>query len=468
MREKTTFALCFGNRGSFPEELIASARKEITEVLNLLGHKTLILDENKTKYGAVETAADGKIYAGFLREHKDEFGGVIFCLPNFGDETGAVSALQDCGVPILVHAYPDEIDKMGFTQRRDAFCGKISVMNVFKQYGLPFTSFTPHVVHPSNEKFTEHIKTFDSVCRVVNGMKRMTVGAIGARTTAFKTVRFDELTLQKFNITTETLDLSEIIQRVEDFDATKDSFQTKANILKNYTNWNGVPDKSFSNLVKLGVVLHEIIEEYQLDAIAIRCWIELQKQLKVSPCVLLSELNDRGIPAACELDVTNAVTMFALSLASGEPATLMDWNNNWGEEEDKCILFHCGVIPQSLMTTKGHVVDHQLLVKALGVGCSFGCNVGRMAPNNITYSSAVTIDGKLKFYLGEGEITADEIPEGYFGGAGVVQINNLQDHLRTIGYGGYRHHVSLTPGYVKQAIEEAFTIYLGYEVISFN
>ncbi len=468
MREKTTFALCFGNRGSFPEKLIASARKEITKVLNHLGHKTIMLDEKTTKYGAVETAADGKIYAGFLEEHKGEFGGVILCLPNFGDETGAVSALQDCGVPILVQAYPDEIDKMGVSERRDAFCGKFSVMNVFKQYGLPFTSFTPHAVNPSSDKFAEHIKTFDSVCRVVNGMKRMTVGAIGARTTAFKTVRFDELTLQKFGITTETLDLSEIIQRVENFDSTKDSYEAKAEVLKNYTNWSGVPDSAFSNLVKLGVVLDEIIEEYQMDAIAIRCWIELQKQLKVSPCVLLSELNDRGIPAACELDVTNAVTMFALSLASGEPATLMDWNNNWGEEEDKCILFHCGVIPQSLMTTKGHVVDHQLLVKALGTGCSFGCNVGRMAPNDITYSSAVTKDGKLEFYLGEGKITADVIPKGYFGGAGVVQIDNLQEHLKTIGYGGYRHHVSLTPGYVKQAIEEAFTVYLGYDVIPFN
>lgn len=468
MREKTTFALCFGNRGSFPEKLIFSARKEITEFLNNLGHKTLMLDENATKYGAVDTAADGRIYADFLEEHKGEFGGVILCLPNFGNETGAVSALQDCGVPIFVHAYPDEINKMGFTERRDAFCGKFSVMDVFKQYGLPFTSFTPHVVHPSSEKFTDHIKTFDSVCRVVNGMRRMTVGAIGARTTAFKTVRFDELTLQKFGITTETLDLSEIIQRVENFDIKKVSYQAKADILKNYTSWKGVPDKSFSNLVKLGVVLDEVIEEYQMDAIAIRCWIELQKQLKVSPCVLLSELNDRGIPAACELDVTNAVTMYALSLASGEPATLMDWNNNWGEEEDKCILFHCGPVPQSLMTAKGQVVDHQLLVKEVGIGCSFGCNVGRMAPNNITYSSAVTKDGKLEFYLGEGKITEDVIPEGYFGCAGVVQINNLQEHLKTIGYGGYRHHVSLTPGYVKQAIEEAFTVYLGYEVISFN
>ncbi len=468
MRDKTTFALYFGNRGFFPEKLVALARKEITEVLEEMGHKTLMLDENATRYGAIESTSDGEIYAAFLEEHKGEFEGVILCLPNFGDETGAVTALQDCGVPILIHAYPDEIDKMGFTERRDAFCGKFSVMDVFTQYGLPFTSFTPHVVHPSSEKFTEHINTFDAVCRVVKGMRKMIVGAIGARTTAFKTVRFDELTLQKYGITTETLDLSEIISRVNNFDDSKESFTAKSERLKNYTNWSGVPDEAFSNLVKLGVVLDEVIEEFKMDAIAIRCWLELEKQLKVSPCVLLSELNDRGIPAACELDVCNAVTMYALSLASAQPATCLDWNNNWGEEEDKCILFHCGPVPQSLMTAKGQIIDHPMFAKELGAGCSFGCNVGRIAANDITYSSALTKDGKLEFYIGEGKITSDVIPEGYFGCAGVVQISNLQDHLKTIGYGGYRHHVSVTSGHMAEAVKEAFRNYLGYEFISFE
>jgi L-fucose isomerase-like protein len=54
---------------------------------------------------------------------------------------------------------------------------------------------------------------FARVCRVVNGMKRLTVGAIGARTTAFKTVRIDELALQKVGITMEALDLSMVIER---------------------------------------------------------------------------------------------------------------------------------------------------------------------------------------------------------------------------------------------------------------
>jgi len=463
--KKSRFVLYFGNRGFFPEKLIAEAREDMTSVLKKLGHKTLLLDADKTKFGGVETPKEGKVFANFLKENSGNYDGVILCLPNFGDETGAITALQDCGVPILIQAYPDEIDKMGFSSRRDAFCGKFSVMDVFTQYKLPFTTFTPHTVHPKSEKFEEHIKKFDAICRVANGMKRMTIGAIGARTTAFKTVRYDELTLQNYGITVEVLDLSEIIHRVQNFDISKESYKAKQDRLKNYTNWDGVPNVAFENISKLAVVIDEVIEEYQMDAIALRCWIELELQLKISPCVILSELNDRGIPAACELDVCNAVSMYALNLASQEPATCLDWNNNWGDDENKCVLFHCGPVPQKLMTGKGQVIDHPMFAKAFGKGCGYGCNVGRIAPTPMTFASAVTQNGKLEFYLGEGSFTEDVLPKEFFGAAGIVEIKGLQEKLQKIGYGGYRHHVSVTPSYVGEAVKEAFEKYLNYQIL---
>jgi len=372
--------------------------------------------------------------------------------------------LRDAGTPIFILAYPDELDKMGFHQRRDAFCGKFSIMDVFFQYQLPYTVFPPHTVHPLSKEFAAQIDTFDKVCKVVKGMKRMTLGALGARTTAFKTVRYDELALQKYGITTEVLDLSEVFSRVRKLDIASSSAKAKAETLRNYSNFGKVPAKSFENLVRLGVVIDEIIGEYQLDAIALRCWIELEKEFGVAPCVLLSEINDRGIPAACELDVCNAVTMYALNLASGKPATCLDWNNNYGNDPDKCILFHCGPVPQSLMTAKGEVIDHPMFAKDLGEGCGFGCNVGRIAPTPLSFASCKTQDGKLFVYFGEGEFTADPIAKEFFGCGGVAKIDNLQDKLYKIGYNGYRHHVSVTPGHVEMALREAFTHYLGYEI----
>lgn len=462
---KSRFALFFGNRGFFPGSLMTAAREELTRTLHDLGHETLLLEADATRLGAVETPREGEVYARFLKANEGKFDGVILSLPNFGDENGAVAALKDAGVPILIQAYPDELNKMDPAQRRDAFCGKFSIMDVFCQHQVLFTSLVPHVVHPSSPRFAANIEYFDRLCRVVRRLRRMTVGALGARTTAFKTVRIDELALQRHGITMETMDMSDIFARVRSTDISSDKAKAKAERLAGYTNWQGVPQKAIDNIVRLGVVLDDIVEEAKLDACAVRCWIELQKELGISCCVLLSEMNDRGIIAACEVDIGSAITMHALAGASGDVATCLDWNNNYGSEDDKCILFHCGPVPQSMMTAKGQVVDHAILQEtAGGPGCSFGCNVGRIAPMPMTYGNVMTDEGLMHFYVGEGRFTGEPIPDEFFGCAGVVEIADLQRKLQTIGYQGHRHHVAVTPGHVVAPVIEAFDKYLGYEV----
>lgn len=462
--EKTTFALFFGNRGFFPASLQASARDELTSALKRLGHRTIVLNQKATRYGAVETPAEGEAYAEFLRRNRGRFGGVILCLPNFGDETGAIAALRHCGVPIFIQAYPDGLKKMAPELRRDAFCGKFSIMDVFVQYGLKFTILPPHTVHPGSQAFAENIAHFDRLCRVVHGMRDLVVGAIGARTTAFKTVRIDELTLQRHGITVETLDLSDIFARMAALKGGR-ALRQKAQLLRKYSSWTGVPDPAFDRIARLGVVLDDVVKEYRLDAVAVRCWIEMQRQLGISPCVLLSEMNNRGLPTACEVDVGNAITMRALGLASGAVTTCLDWNNNYGDEANKCILFHCGPVPQAMMRGRGQITDHLILANAVGQGCSYGCNTGRIAPTPFTYGSLLTDAGRLKFYLGEGRFTNDPIPPDFFGCAGVAEFPDLQRTLQTIGYLGHRHHTSVTPTHVAAPVIEAFEKYLGYDVV---
>lgn len=455
------FALFFGNRGFFPEKLMSGARRELAAVVKEAGYDGLLMPENATRFGAVESVAEGRKYARWLSDQQD-VDGVILCLPNFGDETGAVAALEEAGIPIWIVAYPDEMERLGIADRRDAFCGKFSVMDVFYQYKVPFSSIPPHVLHPDDPKFTDQLHYFASVCRVVKSCRKFTIGAVGARTTAFKTVRFDELTLQKYGVTTETLDLSEIISRTRACDVKSDVYRGKMETLTGIADMSGVPDESMSNMVKLALVLDEVVDEYDMDAMAIRCWIELEKELKIAPCTVLGELNERGIAAACELDVANALTMHALKAASGRPATVLDWNNNWGAEDDKCILFHCGPVPSSLMQSRGTVVDHPMFAKSLGPGCGWGPNQGRIKPMPMTYASAKTEDGKIFVYGGEGRITDDEIPPEFFGCAGVAEIKGLQQKLHVIGQAGYRHHVSIAPGHVFSALREALETYLGY------
>ena len=350
--KKMTFALCFCNRGFMPGELIYGAREDMIKAVTDAGYDYIAMDAELTRYGGVETRDEGRLYAKWLKEHEGQYDGVIFSMPIFADENGAITALQDAGVPILMQAYPDEIGKMDFKHRRDAYCGKFSVTDVFCQYNVPFTVMKPHVVHPLTPAFAQNLKDFAAICRVVNGMKRFNLGCIGARTTAFKTVRFDEIAMQKHGINVESFDLSELFEKVKGKADNDAVVLAKLEHLKNYTDFSRVPASNALTLAKVSVAIDEYIEEYHLDAIALRCWNEMETYLRVCPCVLLSELNDRGIVASCEIDMCSAVTMRAMALASEGATAVLDWNNNYGDEENKVILFHCGPVAQSLMTCK--------------------------------------------------------------------------------------------------------------------
>ncbi len=463
--KKQTFALYFGNRGFMPAELIESAREDMVKAVTDAGFDYLIMDEDATRYGAVETRAEGRIYAEWLESHRGEYDGVILCMPIFVDENGAVTALQDAGVPILMQAYPDEIGKMDFAHRRDAFCGKFSVTDVFSQYKIPFTVMKPHVVHPLSPEFAENLRDFAAVCRVVNGMRRFNLGCIGARTTAFKTVRFDEVTMQRHGINVESFDLSELIEKVRAKADGEAAVVAKKESLIKYADFSAVPEEKKNILAKISVVIDEYIEEYRLDAVALRCWNEMETYLRVCPCVLVSELNDRGITCSCEIDMCSAVTMRALSLAAEGPAACLDWNNNYGADPNKVILFHCGSTAQSLMAARGTVTSHKMFDKT-DKGSGWGTNEGRIAAFPMTYSNCKTEDGKITVYFSEGEFTDDDIEKDYFGCAGVAHISGLQDKLIRLARGGFKHHTTVANGHMKAVLEEALGTYLGYDVIS--
>ena len=295
------FALFFGNRGFMPGELIEGARQDMIKAVTDAGYEYLAMDASLTRYGAVETREEGRLYHDWLKSHEGEYDGVILCMPIFIDENGAVTALQDANVPILMQAYPDEIGKMDFAHRRDAFCGKFSVTDVFYQYKIPFTVMKPHVVHPLSEAFRQNLQDFAAVCRVVKGMKRFNLGCIGARTTAFKTVRFDEVTLQRYGINVESFDLSELIFKVQQKTDDDAAVLAKVKRLESYTDFSKVPEKNKFTLAKISAVIDEYIEEYKLDAVTLRCWNEMETILRVCPCVLVSELNDRAFPARAKL-----------------------------------------------------------------------------------------------------------------------------------------------------------------------
>lgn len=450
------FALYYGNRGFFPGEVIDSARSEMKQALQNCGHDYIELDPTLTRYGAVETIAEGKKYADFLSEHKGEYDGVIVCLPNFGDENGAYYALKDVDVPILIQAYPDEIGKMDFAHRRDAVCGKIAMCNVLRQAGIKYTLTKKFAVSPLSKDFAIDLRNFASVCRVVKGLDCFTIGSIGARTTAFKTVRVDEIAMQSKKINIETIDLSYLFTIMDGFEGKElDERKGYVRSLSDFGIWGEI---KVENLARLSLAIDRLIDEYSLDSVAIRCWNELQLRYGIAPCIILGDLNDRGICASCESDINNSVMMRALMLASDQPVMLFDVNNNYGDSVSKTVLFHCGPAPLNMLEGDTHVEEHLMFKKSYGEGSGVGLRVGKVKAQDVTIGSMKTENGLICSFSADGRLTDDELEEGFFGCGTVFEGDGFtsDELLNYMSRNGYRHHVAIASGKWSDAIEEAF------------
>ena len=455
-------ALLIANRGFFPDSVIHSAREEMQLAAQRVGVELLIMDTSLTRFGAIETREEGEIYANFLKENEGGYDGLILCLPNFGDENGIKEAIKDIKVPILLQAYPDELGKLDFANRRDAFCGKLGLCAVLKQMQIPFVAGEPFVMHPLSEDFHRELQDFVAICRIVKRMRHMRIGVLGARTTAFKSVRFDEVAMERLGADVETLDLTQLFDKMDQISEDDTRLLDCAKEIKANSNISDAPKYAIINQCKLGVALEELKDEMKLDVMAIRCWSELQYEYKITPCTVMGILNKRQIPVVCETDVTNAPPMLALAMASMTGVGCLDINNNYGSDADKCILFHCGPLPIDLLCDQGHMEEHKMFTKTQGENCSWGVNVGRIKPGVITICGMRTENGQVRFFLEKAEVLDLKVDEGFFGTYGVIEIPGLQTKLRHMAEEGFRHHAIITAGDHTRSVRDALTKYLEY------
>ena len=462
----TTFGVIVGNRGFFPAELAESGRKTILKVLADQGYGAVCLTPEDTQYGSVVTYEDSKKCAALFKAHAGEIDGILVTLPNFGEERGIADAIRLSGldVPVLVQAFPDDLDKMGAATRRDSFCGKMSACNNLTQYGIPYSLTKLHTVDPESDSFREDLERFAAICRVANGLRHARFGQIGARPAAFITVRYSEKLLENAGISVESVDLSEIFgmaNRLGDDDA---AVQDRLAAIQGYLSTEGVPSEALVKMAKMAVVFDRFIEDHELYGTAVQCWTAMEEYYGVVPCTVMSMLSDQLKPSACETDITGLIGMYAMALASGRPSALLDWNNNFGDDPNKAVVFHCSNLPQSIFGRKA-TMDYQAIIAGdVGVENTYGTLAGRIEPTPLTYCRVSTDDeyGTIRAYLGEAVITDEEVDT--FGGYGVIQVPEFQNLLAYICENGFEHHVAVNPGLVADALEEAFDKYLGWEV----
>ena len=467
-KKKLCFGVIIGTRAYFNSALAKDVRKQLLKTIEEQGYDYVILPEDATPTGSssIETREDGIKCAELFRQNRDKIDGIIVSLPNFGFEIGIINAISiaDLNVPVLVQACDDENDKVDLDSRRDAFCGKISVCTNLYQYGIPFTDTTLHTYSIYSDLLAKDINRFAAVCRVVNGLRHARIGAIGTRPAGFQTVRASEKILQATGITVVPVDLSEILgaaRKIEDTDA---ELVQKIEEIKKYAR---VPQQYSEKLMlqaKFGVAVERWMNANAIDAVAIQCWDSLEQNYGCAACVTMSMLGEKLIPAACEVDIAGAVSMYALTLASQHQSALLDWNNNFAEDRNKCVCTHCGNFPKSFIMNDIELGTLGVLGRTLGKVHTFGAVYGKVKQGDFTFFRISTDDTKgcIKSYLGEGTITDD--PYGMDGCIAVTKVDNLQTLMKYICKNGFEHHVAMCRGNVKDILQEAIESYLGWNL----
>jgi L-fucose isomerase-like protein len=464
-KRKMTFGLIVGNRGFFPDHLAKTGREEMIRAMQKAGYDVVALTPEQSKHGAIETHDEAKRCAELFRSKGDVVDGVIVTLPNFGDERAIADALRFArlSVPVLIQATPDTPGKMAITHRRDSFCGKMSACNNLKQYGIPYSLTTLHTETPDSPEFAKDLDWFAAVCRVVKGLRNLRIGALGARPTAFNTVRYSEKLLEASGISVETLDLSEVLGRIGRMKDTDEAVVEKLQSIQKYVTTTGVPQPALLKMAKLGAVVDQWMRATDVQISAVQCWTSLEENLGIVPCTIMSMMSDSLLSSACEVDVCGVLGMHALQLASETPSALLDWNNNYGADPNKAVCFHCSNLPKHFF--RDVKMDYQAIIAGtVGKENTFGTCVGLVKSGPMCFVRFSTDDasGRIRGYSGSGRFTDD--PLETFGGAGVVEIPGLQKLLRYICENGFEHHVAANFSSVASAVHEAAARYLGWEM----
>lgn len=464
--EKTTFGLLVTTRGFFNPALALEGRKRLIDKLEAMGHGVVALGLEDTANGAVENFEDAEKCAKLFKAHRDEIGGIILSAPNFGDEVSTVSAVHMAGlnVPLLVHAFDDRIDQMGLESRRDSFCGKLSICANLYQYGMKFTNTRLHTCDVDDDSFAKDIAYFNGVCNVVRRIRGSRIAQIGTRPAAFQTVRFSEKLLQKSGVSVIPVDLSEIIGAASAMKKDGQVLEKISEIRKYGTVPAAIPETSLERSAKLTLAIEKFMRDNKCDAGAVQCWDSIELNYGCSPCLTMSMINENGRAMACETDITGALSMLALSSASGNPSGYMDWNNNYGGDRDKCVMIHCSNYPKSFFGCDFEISNLDIMGAAVGYDKCFGACKAKVRGGDVTFTKISTDDsaGKIKCYVGEGMFTDDPLETK--GAPAVAKVPNLQRLMDYLCKHGFEHHVAMNKSLVADIVKEAFENYLGWEV----
>ena len=452
------------NRSFFSDRLASQMRNQTIKVLRAAGATVVVPSATDTHIGCVGSLAEAEKVGRMFHDQAVE--GVVISAVNFGDEQSVALTVKESGlsVPILIVGCQEEQALTPTGERRDSFCGLLSIGEALRQMDMPYSVPETPICFPTEEGFAGTVARFAAVCRVVVGIRQARYGQIGARPDAFWTCRYNEKALQQLGPTVVTLDLSEVIGGVGRM-ATSAAVKRAVSDMKKTIDCSSVDEAILIRIAKFELYLKKYAADNQLDAMAVQCWTSIQENLGICSCTTMSRLDDAGVPCACEADVMGTLSMHALQLASGGPSCLADWNNLHNDDPELVNCWHCGVFPTSWAKNGAKMGCHGILAATVGSDNAMGVVEFVMKDGPVTLCRATQDNqGRCRAMLAEGVVEANEAKT--FGSYGWVRLPGIQRLYRNVLLRHFPHHVAMNRSQVGNVLWEALGNYLGFEVFT--
>ncbi|MBN1343611.1 MAG: L-fucose/L-arabinose isomerase family protein [Phycisphaerae bacterium] len=464
LTKKVKLGLIPANRGFFSDKLAAKMRGQTIKALEAGGAEVVAPDTSMTKVGCVETLDEAEKVGKMFRQAGVD--GIVIGAMNFGDEQGVAYTLRHAGlnVPILVFGCQEEGPLRPKLDRRDSFCGLLSIGDALRQIDVKYTVAQAPICYPTDASFKKDVAWFLGVCRVVQGVRSARYGQVGTRPEAFWTCRMDERQLQRIGVTTVTMDFSEVVTTVSKM-KTDAAVKKIVSEMKRGIDTRSIPEKRLVTMAKFELAMERFVEEEKLDGLAIQCWLNVQDTLEISTCAAMGRLGERGIPCACEVDVLGTLTMHSLILAGESPAALADWNNLHHKDPEVVNLWHCGVYPASFACTKPKMGTHAILSTVRSPEVCTGCVAFEVKPGPLTVARVAQCEeGGYKAVVAQGQVVRTN--EKTFGAYAWTRLKNLPRLYRDVLMRHFPHHAGISRGHCGNVLWEAWGNYLGFDVFS--
>lgn len=442
-------------RDGFPDPRDAVKKKaqvmpRILDILRRAGNVEVVDIEWLNDEGMLVDPLDVPRVAEHFKEKKVDALFMPHC--NYGSEEVVGMLGRAIGKPFLLWGPRDDEPPKGFVNRyTDTQCGLFCSGAALMRYGAPFTYIEN--CWPEDEALEKGIVDFIRTATVVREFRGMRVGQISVRPKPFLCVMVNESEmLEKFGVEVVPISSVEFVRTAKDFlQNKKDEVIKVISGIKAKTDCSAMTDEKMNAIAASELAFVAVAEKYRCTALCSECWELFNFELGIEPCSAMGDVNDMGLPIACETDIHGAITLALLCAAArGQtPGFLADLTNRHPTNENAELLWHCGPFPRSLAKpgSKPSIMRCQGQYEIKG--------------GDITIARFGSING------GEYRLFADEA-------AGVdgpptkgnyvwVEVDDWLKWERKFIYGPYIHHVGGIHGKYAHVLREACRYIPGLE-----